>query len=511
MWAEMNRNDRTITDLTTGLDWPQHQMLKVLFERSGLKRNDWHQQAQQLVSRSLGSPTKLSDIFNGKSRSLPMRDIVPYIQALGMRKSETDYYIAEFFKAYCDENLHQYVQSRSKSQQILMLEQKLKVKEFEIKRLYRQMTYTKVYKKYFSEDKKAFEPIQNSSENLGSNECHACVDSYLNFFLDEGYVNYLDNSRFDIENLSIDAIDNIINRDNDKLIDKSLKDSEREQMEEDAYFSRLDECQHEMLEEELLSSYRQWYLMLTLVIEKNYDATFQSIASFVIPNSFDKQIIEHVENSSLHLMPSFRTIYEYVCSKISRFKIENKECFEQLLAIKKSEHQYRQNPKNSTFPGGEIKRREEIDTPIFLEDSKRKVEFENEIHTQVFSEYDFPFDMSFMVFDRPDIRRAIEAFFDDYFRFNELGLSFSISFDELCSLQNPPASPDKLSDQLKLKRLLSVIERKSEEICQDYGFDNPIKKIIEHPDYPNFFEGRLRRIAATPSWMDRFSNRTKTS
>lgn len=132
---EMNRNDRVITDLTTGMELPQHKMLKALFDRSGLKRNDWHERAQQLVGRSLGSPTKLSDIFNGKSRSLPMRDIVPYIQALGMRKSETDYYIAEFFKAYCDENLHQYVQSRSKSQQVLVLEQKVKVKNIQLRLL----------------------------------------------------------------------------------------------------------------------------------------------------------------------------------------------------------------------------------------------------------------------------------------------------------------------------------------------------------------------------------------
>lgn len=176
---EMNRNDRVITDLTTGMELPQHKMLKALFDRSGLKRNDWHERAQQLVGRSLGSPTKLSDIFNGKSRSLPMRDIVPYVQALGMRKSETDYYIAEFFKAYCDENLHQYVQSRSKSQQILMLEQKLKVKEFEIKRLNRQMTYTRMYQKYVLRNEKLSKSIPNAS-----NASNAYIDSQFNFSID---------------------------------------------------------------------------------------------------------------------------------------------------------------------------------------------------------------------------------------------------------------------------------------------------------------------------------------
>lgn len=83
-------------------------LLKRLGERQGLGRNEWHEKASKLANRNLGPPNKLSDIFNN-TRKLPLRDIYPYIAALGLSLETQEHYVCEYLKALLDPSLSQYI------------------------------------------------------------------------------------------------------------------------------------------------------------------------------------------------------------------------------------------------------------------------------------------------------------------------------------------------------------------------------------------------------------------
>lgn len=117
----MFRIERKIADYLTGELIQQNKMLHILFIRSNLKINDWHKKASNFTGRTLGSRTKLSDIFAGR-RHLPIKDIVPYISTLGLKKEENDYYICEFFKVNSNEYFHQYISTNNQSDTIVKLE-----------------------------------------------------------------------------------------------------------------------------------------------------------------------------------------------------------------------------------------------------------------------------------------------------------------------------------------------------------------------------------------------------
>lgn len=85
-------------------------LLKLLSERAGIGRNTWHEKAQALTNRSLGSTSKLSDIFADR-RPLPLRDIVPLMSVLPIQSSHKQHYTAELFKAYTDKSLRSFINS----------------------------------------------------------------------------------------------------------------------------------------------------------------------------------------------------------------------------------------------------------------------------------------------------------------------------------------------------------------------------------------------------------------
>jgi hypothetical protein len=487
------KNDRKIVDLHTGVEMEQNRMLKLLLVRSQLKRNEWHEKAQQLVGRSLGSPTKLSDIFNGQFRSLPMRDIVPYIQALGMRKSETDYYIAEFFKANCDENLHQYVQSRSKSQQILLLEQKLRIKDFENARLAREIQFLSTQQKHTD---------ARLRNKLGSN---SDVSDQISVPSNLTCKNEIDSGPL-YEGWEPDEYKKLM-IENHILYEAAREDAKIMENEEINYFNGLQEIRDDSFETYLLSPYINWYLMLLIIKEKINNLEFCSNLALLIPESFSNQILSHDIDSTTLTMPSFRTLFEFVASKFTYYKTENEAEFKQVLDIR-AELINASRKRRGKAEIIELMKGFKVDD-AFLKHSMLSVKINNLIPTQLCNSIDMPFDIGFLCFDKNEINRAVDQLFEEYFRFRDLGLSFSISYDELCSLQNPPISLAALKDEAMLNRLLSVIETRADEMCERNGFHNPIKQIISHEDYPNFIQNSQQRIANT--WTGRFNNKNKTS
>jgi len=133
------RNERKVTDWLTGESVSQYLMLKKLFNDSGLGRNEWYEKAK-VAGITGSSPQNLSSILNG-SRDLPMNHIVPYIKAFGFTRKKQEYYIAEFFKAYCEENLHPYIGKGLQAKKVFLQEQKIINLQSKIKNLQTSMFF----------------------------------------------------------------------------------------------------------------------------------------------------------------------------------------------------------------------------------------------------------------------------------------------------------------------------------------------------------------------------------
>jgi hypothetical protein len=97
------------------------EMLKRLMRRSGLKRDELYEKMQSYVkNRSIGSKSKLSDIFSGKYRQLPLRDLEPMIVCMGISEDEKDYYICEILKGYLPERLSRYVSTTRRNNRLML-------------------------------------------------------------------------------------------------------------------------------------------------------------------------------------------------------------------------------------------------------------------------------------------------------------------------------------------------------------------------------------------------------
>ncbi|MCW8107142.1 hypothetical protein OPS25_01320 [Alteromonas ponticola] len=86
-------------------------LLKQLTREAGVTRNEWHRligERAKSEKRSIGQPTKLSEIFSGK-RDLPLRDIVFAFEELKLGARETEHYICEYMKAYLPKSTRKFV------------------------------------------------------------------------------------------------------------------------------------------------------------------------------------------------------------------------------------------------------------------------------------------------------------------------------------------------------------------------------------------------------------------
>ncbi|VEL97563.1 hypothetical protein ALT761_02567 [Alteromonas sp. 76-1] len=114
------REDRKVLDYLSGKELNQGEMLKLLMKRAGIKRNDWHAEAEKRTGRVWESKSRISDMFSGK-RPIPMRDIIPMIDALKLSPEETDHYCCEFFRANVPENLQRYISPTRRNKRLLLL------------------------------------------------------------------------------------------------------------------------------------------------------------------------------------------------------------------------------------------------------------------------------------------------------------------------------------------------------------------------------------------------------
>ncbi len=475
---EMNRNDRVITDLTTGMELPQHKMLKALFDRSGLKRNDWHEKAQQLVGRSLGSPTKLSDIFNGKSRSLPMRDIVPYIQALGMRKSETDYYIAEFFKAYCDENLHQYVQSRSKSQQVLVLEQKVKVKNIQLRLLNEKLkNYIKKEKPKLIYQHNAYVKHKSKQHEEKMQCLLSQVERFKNVIL--GDPSHFEESRKqilaeDLENefdRGLDLIEEEIGKYDECFFEDSLCNTDQ-----DEYEAHLLSCA-----KELIDTYKQIFFLLVLSLRRADNLELIEFLSFCIPKDFAKKISKACIADKDSAPFEFRCTIEIMHAFLQKFRLGNKQGFDEaiLLKIRFLECIESIRSKNST------------ETEIFYvqSDNEKYHEFFFDVKLSLIQGLPYLKNIPKELNEIIDLDlQLLEIAISEYADFYREGLQINHDLSQLYFLQNPHASVADLQDRKLIEKLINQIIKKVNEICHNFGAENTLEKIINDPDYPHMFD-----------------------
>lgn len=104
------RTDRKVLDDTTGDLVRQGEMLKILMKRAGIGRNQWHQKAEGIS----GPMSRLSDMFAGR-RHVPLKDVVPLIEALNLSPAETDHYCCEYFRTNIPENLERYIDPARKN------------------------------------------------------------------------------------------------------------------------------------------------------------------------------------------------------------------------------------------------------------------------------------------------------------------------------------------------------------------------------------------------------------
>lgn len=101
-------NQKSIFDPVTKELVSPGTLLKRLIARDGIGRNELHDFLQNSLSRSFGSPTKLSDICADR-RQLPLRDLVPLLNSLSLPDGDRDYYTAEFLRAYIEPSLARFV------------------------------------------------------------------------------------------------------------------------------------------------------------------------------------------------------------------------------------------------------------------------------------------------------------------------------------------------------------------------------------------------------------------
>jgi hypothetical protein len=117
-------NGREVFDLETGAFVPQHKMLKILMGRAGLSRKQLHLATKGKLNVDR-TASWLSDIFRGDKRHLAMRDIVSVIKAFKLNKKYEGHYIAEFFKAHCEEDLHPYIKTSQQSIKVQTLTKRI--------------------------------------------------------------------------------------------------------------------------------------------------------------------------------------------------------------------------------------------------------------------------------------------------------------------------------------------------------------------------------------------------
>lgn len=472
----MTKNDRKIIDLVSGLEFEQNKMLKMLLKRSNLKRNEWHARAERLVNRSLGSPTKLSDIFKG-TRSLPMRDIVPYIQALGMKKTETDYYIGEFFKAYCDENLHQYVSSRSKHQQILALEQRLRVQNFELRLLKRhiqRITHVDmplaVYQERKRTEYKLYEELkialqhktgESFAENNKKNKDNYPKDkSYLSF------EEFLEWERTPVPEL------NELDHESDYL----------------EYANTLTDLQEESWLQAIILPMLQWYAILNIIKYSYEDKKLIKYISLYIPAEFFNFILKLDDDFSNYELPSFRTELEVLAELLSNFKNKHPEKF----SIEYETRKYSLEKKKASNQVEPYKldmkeiMRVHKDTRLFRDFISGEYE-ESLVY--------LPEDARFVRINTsdPDSVESIDSIFSEFNNYELQGLANSLSLSELFRIQNPYANLRHLEDLQLIDQLIDVIQRKCSYISSNLNIENPLNKYIKHPDYPSIFTSSYRR------------------
>lgn len=479
----MNRNDRKIIDLRSGVEIEQNKMLKLLLERSGLKRNEWHAKAQALVGRSLGSPTKLSDIFNGGARSLPMRDIVPYIQALGMNKEECDYYIGEFFKAYCEESFHQYIRTRSKSKEFIVLEQRLSIKDFELKMLKEKLNKLQhvemplaIYEERLRYESKTSEVLPEKIKDFQFENDLSSTNQENEYH--QKSTQFKDGLEYKLEQAAMHCEDDIPEFDTD--FECYLYERPKE------YHEKKEDLWHAGVFIEQTDLWVKWFVVLHLLKYRSSDTCFIEHIALYLPENFSESIrLSEIDNINCE-PPQLRTDLEVSAELFSQFQRLNPEEYEKERQARKAMNNNKINSKLENFDKEYMS--EFVNTTIRL--NKETFYFRNFVSSKLSEGGIGSVDhASFLVLESytPWFKNLVDQLFFQQQALESKGLVNRINLGELFKLQNPFAEKHKLNNVQLLNDLIEITQKRIAIVSDRYSQQNPLDIYLNDPDYPNIF------------------------
>jgi hypothetical protein len=461
-------------DLATGQDLEQHKMLKKLFHRSGLKRDEWHNASEMLAGRTLGSPTKLSDIFRGEHRSLPMRDITPYIQALGLKKSETDYYISEFFKAYCDDNLHQYISKKTGGKEALALRLRISILENRLSDVSGSL------KKRNYRDGKNFK----KKEDLDVPPKDKKLERYKSPLVEANQ---------------------LLKKTSDMLIDRGLTGQELIKelwsLSEDGRFENQgDLLDYEKFENNFepvfeiikensnlyMAQVTNWFLVIRIILSRPHNDKFLDFIRVFIPENAlnDLAMIKSATDKEA-CIPSFRTSHEVSMHLFSEFKESHPKAFEKGMSssikINSSSIEERMNVFDQPLQSFELSdfdnENDRCVVPIIQE-----IDFQSFVDSRKAILFNIPAELSGCInLASPN---TFPEEYNRYIDFISFGMSNRVSVGQMYYLQNPFINKDELKNKRNLEVISERLKQHIEFISSFHGISSPIKKYTEANHYP---------------------------
>jgi hypothetical protein len=462
------RNDRKVMDLITGQSLEQNKMLKLLFDRSRLKRNDWHKAAELLAGRSLGSPTKLSDIFKGKDRSLPMRDITPYIQALRLNKSNTDYYISEFFKAYCDENLHQFITKKNGGKEsvilnlrILLLEEQLETCQHDLFRnryvdlpievQTESRLRIKERDSYKAALNRANELLTKTSKILAE---HSLEDSVLSEELLVGNIN------------------------EGPLIEQEMYWEEEHvhiEIESERFLLTMESYSREKINQCV-----KWYLLIKLILNNTDNNELMELLRLFIPEQALTEITllktkDFKDFTNLPALPNFRTKDEMTMQLFDEFKALHPKEFNEEMKIKmEPESAMPEEPLTFNFLDLEAGYLEEPAEPA------EKIGFNSYLENKTKYLSDIPRELKNVI----EIIKysSCNKAYENYIKFMSLGISNRVDVGKLYYLQNPFIDKESLKNTVVLTEATEILSKYIEDILPNCDMENPLKRFNNKGD-----------------------------
>ncbi len=277
-------NAREVFDPLSGLYFPQHKMLKILMERAGLTRKELHQATKGKLNEKR-TASWLSDIFRGDNRHLAMKDIVPVIKALKLKKSDENHYISAFFKAHCDESLHDYIKTYKGDIREKTLKQRIKELEKYIVELTSAL--------YFEQHVKQKTKLKKLEDKINE------LSSELTDYKTKARPSAPDSKNFNDEEAALIAY-----MDWEQKYGHYIEELENRAQFDDPWLERMEECESSEVESRFayldeIKNWRDAFKELSNVDTKQIE--LHDFVKVHLPNGFERKLSIFIEESDIFL------------------------------------------------------------------------------------------------------------------------------------------------------------------------------------------------------------------